>query len=86
MKATEGEEWAMEKQGWDGGRQMGKFWGETAGQGREFGWQWRTGQGWHVLKRKSRLDTGIRKSQMEKRKETGENKRANYIRLLDIQV
>lgn len=41
-----------------------------------------TGTGWHVLKQKSRLDTGIGRSQMAKR-ETRDNKRAHDIRLLD---
>lgn len=78
MKATRGEEWAMEKQGWDGGGQMGKFWGET-GQGHEFGWQWRTGKGWYILKQKSRLDTGVRKSQMEKRKRRKQEGRLHQV-------
>lgn len=58
--------------------------GQTERNRHELGRQWRTGKGWHTLKLKSRLDTGIRKSQTKKEKETGENKRASYVTLLDI--
>lgn len=42
--------------------------GRKEGEGCEFGWQWSTGKGGHILKQKSKLGTGIRRSQMEKRK------------------
>ena len=72
----------MVKRGWDGGRQMGECQGETEGE-RDMSSDGRgeQGRGWHVLKQKSRLDTGIGRSQMAKRA-TGD-KRAHDIRLLD---
>lgn len=54
-KATEKEEWAMEDLGLGWRKADGEVPGRKEGEGCEFGWQWSTGKGGHILKQKSKL-------------------------------